>query len=598
MNPQCPEPSTSWSDATRAAQAWFREARFGLFIHWGLYSLPAGVWKGKQVDYIGEWLQHEENIPVAEYEWLARDFNPQAFDTRRWVDLSLQAGMRYLVLTTKHHEGFALYHSRADRFNIVDATPFGRDPLAELADACRGTDLKLGIYYSHCVDWHEPHGGNLLSDIKPNYANDPNYPGRSWGNDWDFSPGTPAGFAEYLERKVKPQLTEILTGYGPIALIWFDTPVPSLSREQATEIRDLVKRHQPGCLVGGRIGHGLHDFCCLGDNQLPETPLDAPGEACVTLNETWGYKEHDQDWKSPAQVAGLLADCAAHGCNLLLNVGPMADGRFPAPAVACLSALGDWMAANGEAIHGTGPVALLAPPPSGRLMARRFTLYHAVTDATTSEVELIGLRSEVRSARLLGHGAATVTPLRDGDGNPDGVRVGLPPAVNGLPRVVALELDGEPRFDPRLREQPGGVFWLPAHAARGGNALAWRAQPGATATWTVHLDRPGRFSVVVYTGGDTYGRWSGGHRVELRMGDMCLTATTTPDEPVIGLHTRHYPQFGTRLGSLALPAGPSDLTLSVVEVATEAEASCKIAGIKLVRNGERISTEDLVEKTI
>jgi len=568
--------SAPWTDATREAQAWFRDARFGLFIHWGLYALPAGVWKGRKVDYIGEWLQHGEKIPVAEYERLAREFNPQAFDARRWVDLALQAGMRYLVLTAKHHEGFALYPSRADRFNIVDATPFGRDPLAELADACRGTELKLGVYYSHCVDWREPHGGNGPDDEKDK--------GCKWGNDWDYPAGTAAGFAEYLERKAKPQLTELLTGYGPIALVWFDTPVPSLTREQATGIRDLVKRHQPGCLVGGRIGHGLHDFLCLGDNQLPETALDAPGEACVTLNETWGYKEHDQDWKSPAQVAGLLADCAAHGCNLLLNVGPMADGRFPAPAVECLSALGDWMAANGEAIHGTGPVALPVTPPSGRLMARGSTLYYAVTDATAGEARLLGLLSEVRGARLLGGGGATVTPLQDGDGNPDGAVVGLPPSVNGLPRVVAFELDGEPRFDPRLREQPGGVLWLPAHAARGGDALAWRAQPGATATWTVHPDRPGLFSVVVYTGGDTYGSWSGGHRLELQARDTRLAVTTTPDEPVPGLHTRHYPQFGTRLGLLDLPEGSSDLTLSVVAAATEENASCsKIAGIKLVR---------------
>jgi alpha-L-fucosidase len=583
---QIPESPVSWLTATRAAQEWFRDARFGLFIHWGLYALPAGVWKGKKVDYIGEWLQHEEKIPVAEYERLAKDFNPKTFDARRWVELALQSGMRYLVFTTKHHEGFAMYHSRADRFNIVDATPFGRDPLAELADACRGTDLKLGIYYSHCVDWHEPHGGNLPSDIKPNYANDPNYTGRSWGNDWDFPVGTDAGFAEYLERKAKAQLTELLTGYGPIALIWFDTPMPSMTREQALDIRDLVKRHQPGCLVGGRIGHGLHDFLCLGDNQLPETPLNAPAEACVTLNETWGYKEHDQDWKSPAQVAGLLADCAAHGCNLLLNVGPMADGRFPAAAVDCLSALGDWMAANGEAIHGTGSAALPVHPPSGRLMARGSTLYHAVTDATSREASLLGLRSKIRGVRLLGHGDATVTPLRDGDGNPDGARVGLPPAVNGLPRVVALELDGEPRFDPRLREQPGGVSQLPAHAARGGDVLARPAQPGATATWTVHLDRPGRFSIVVITGGDTYGRWSGGHRVAFQARDVRLTATTTPDEPVPGLHTRHYPQFGTRLGTIELPAGPSDLTLSVIALATGTDASCKIAGISLAREGD------------
>jgi alpha-L-fucosidase len=324
---------------TAKGTGWFAEAKFGLFIHWGPYTVTEGEWHGKQVPYIGEWIMHEEKIPIAEYSKLAQRFNPIHFDAREWVRLAEAAGMRYIVFTAKHHEGFAMFHSKVDPYNVVDATPFKRDVLAELAEACRGSRVKLCIYYSHCIDWHEAHGGNLPSDVKPNYGNDPNHVFRSWGNDWDFPPGTPEGFAEYLERKVKPQLREILTNYGPIGMIWFDTPTKSLSREQAREIKALVKELQPDCLVNARIGHGLGDFDVLGDNQMPDKVRARPSEACITLNDTWGYKAHDQNWKSAETVRKMVAEANAKRANLLLNIGPQPDGRFPAPAIAVLEQL-------------------------------------------------------------------------------------------------------------------------------------------------------------------------------------------------------------------------------------------------------------------
>ena len=179
---------------------WFRSAKFGLFIHWGLYSVPAGEWRGKKVSSIGEYLMHAEYIPISEYETIAAQFDPAGFNAREWVGRAEEAGMRYLVFTAKHHDGFAMYRSKVDRFNVVEATPFGRDVVAELAEACRESPVKLGVYYSHCVDWHEPHGGNLPGDLKDD--------GIVWGNDWDFPKGTPEGFDLYLRNKVEPQLTE------------------------------------------------------------------------------------------------------------------------------------------------------------------------------------------------------------------------------------------------------------------------------------------------------------------------------------------------------------------------------------------------------
>jgi alpha-L-fucosidase len=318
---------------------WFSEAKFGLFIHWGLYAVTEGEWKGKQVPYIGEWIMHEERIPKTEYSKLAERFNPVHFNAREWVRLAEKAGMRYIVFTAKHHEGFAMYHSKADPYNIVDATPFKRDVLAELAKACKGSKVKLCIYYSHCVDWNEPHGGNLASDIKPNYDNDPNYVPKTWGNDWDFPNGTPEGFSEYLERKVKPQLRELLTNYGPIGLIWFDTPTKSFSRQQALEIKALVKELQPNCLVNARIGHGLGEYDVLGDNKMPDKVRPRISEACITLNDTWGYKAHDQNWKSADVVRKMLAEANGKNTNVLLNIGPQPDGRFPAASIAVLKDL-------------------------------------------------------------------------------------------------------------------------------------------------------------------------------------------------------------------------------------------------------------------
>ncbi|MBF0233180.1 MAG: alpha-L-fucosidase [Desulfamplus sp.] len=324
---------------TATGTEWFAEAKFGLFIHWGLYALTEGEWRGKQVPCIGEWIMHEEKIPNTEYSRLSRQFNPVHFDAREWVRLAEVAGMRYLVFTVKHHEGFAMFHSQVDPYNVVDATPFKRDVLAELAETCRGTQVKLCVYYSHCVDWHEAHGGNLPSDIKPNYGNKPNHVFRSWGNDWDFSPGTPEGFAEYLERKVKPQLREILTNYGPIGMIWFDTPTKSLSMKQAQEIKALVKKLQPDCLVSNRIGHGLGDFDGLADHQMPGQVRARLTEACITLNDTWGYNTHDQNWKSADTVRTMVAEANAKRTNLLLNIGPQPDGRFPDAAIAVLKQL-------------------------------------------------------------------------------------------------------------------------------------------------------------------------------------------------------------------------------------------------------------------
>ena len=312
---------------------WFKQAKFGMMVHWGLYALPAGEWEGRRMPFIGEWAQSYFRIPNAEYGRLAAAFNPILFDADAWVQLARDAGMQYLVVTSKHHDGFAMYRSRVDAYNIADATPFKRDVIGELAGACRKHGLKLGLYYSQELDWHEPHGGGYRSGHT-------NCGCMSWTNDWDFPDNEAKDFARCFEGKIKPQVEELLRNYGELCLIWFDTP-GVITPEQSSELFQLVKRHQPGCLVNTRIGNGLGDYRSMGDNEIPESFFgDELVETAATLNDTWGYKSFDQNWKPAGEVLRIKSHLNARGVNYLLNVGPDALGRIPAPSEEILRQVG------------------------------------------------------------------------------------------------------------------------------------------------------------------------------------------------------------------------------------------------------------------
>lgn len=311
---------------------WFKQAKYGLMIHWGLYCLPGGEWKGRRMEDIGEWTQQYFRIPNAEYHKLAAAFNPICFDAEEWVKLAKDAGMNYLVFTSKHHEGFAMFKSDVSRFNVVDATPFGRDVVGELAEACYKRGLKFGLYYSQDLDWSHPHGGGYRTG--KTWCDGKAY----WVNNWDFPDDEHKDYSICFEEKIKPQVKEILTKYGELCLIWFDTPC-TISPEQTDELYQLVKKYQPDCLVNSRIGNGYGDYGSEGDNMLPTG--DAGERLCetpATLNDTWGYKPFDQHWKSPEEVLRLKKFCNDRGTNYLLNIGPDYLGRFPAPACDILRA--------------------------------------------------------------------------------------------------------------------------------------------------------------------------------------------------------------------------------------------------------------------
>ena len=325
-----------------AKMKWWKDAKFGLFVHWGLFSVAGGDWKGKP--YKGnEHFMLYEKIPWKEYATLADNFNPQKFDADAWVKALKGAGMKYIVITTKHHEGFAMYNSPSSNYNIVKASPYHKDPMLELAAACKKYDIKLCFYYSLGRDWQDP-------DVPTNW---PTKGGRS--NTWDYPNEDGKVFDKYFRRKVIPQVTELLTQYGQIGVLWFDTP-ELISTAESKELRALINKLQPNCIINERIGNKLGDFK-VSEQKLSKDSnvVAAPWESCITISKGWGYNRYDTAFKTPEVLIRNLIQVVSTNGNLLLNVGPTAEGEIPKKSLDRLAAVGKWMSVNGEAIYGTYP---------------------------------------------------------------------------------------------------------------------------------------------------------------------------------------------------------------------------------------------------
>ena len=313
--------------------AWWKEAKFGMFIHWGLYSIPAGEWNGTKtkIGETTEWIQCYMKLPVADYKQLATKFNPTLFDADEFVRIAKDAGMKYIVLTSKHHEGFAMFKS-SDPFNVVDATPYKKDIVKALAEACKKQGMHFGLYYSQAQDWNHP-GGAACS------------------GHWD--PAQDGSFDKYLDEVAVPQINEILTNYHP-EILWWDTPC-EMTKERADKFAPILARY-PELIVNNRLCQGID-----GDLETPEQFIPATGfpgknwESCMTMNTTWGYSSWDHNWKSAEDLVRNLIDIASKGGNYLLNVGPTPEGLIPDASVERLKEIGAWMKTNGEAIYGTSP---------------------------------------------------------------------------------------------------------------------------------------------------------------------------------------------------------------------------------------------------
>jgi alpha-L-fucosidase len=537
-----------------ARLAWFREARFGMFIHWGVYSVPAGEWNGK-TGY-GEWFLQETKIPVSEYEKFADQFNPVKFDAKAWVKAAKDAGMKYIVITSKHHDGFGLWDSQLTDWDIA-RTPFKRDPLKELATECRKAGLKFCLYHS-IMDWHHPDWGTR----------------RAW-NDRAATAGPPD--MDRYTAYMKGQLQELLTGYGPLGILWFDGEWEApWTHERGVDVYQYLRSLQPSLIINNRVGkgrsgmQGMDKGTGVGDYGTPEQEIPATGfgpgvdwESCMTMNGHWGYNKNDHNWKSTQTLVRNLIDCASKGGNYLLNIGPTAEGQFPAPSIERLKQIGAWMKVNHAAIYGTtaSPFKRLDwGRCTTKVTGKTTTLYLHVFDwPANGKLGLPGLQNPVLSATLLATGRKLTLTT-----NATGVIVSLPAtAPDALSSTIVLKIKGPPEVVTPIRLQSAdGSVRLPASEATTHGQLRYESgdgkdnighwtNPADWVEWQFRAPPAGQMEVSAEIAATASGKFI----VELAGQKLEGTA------PLTGSYTKFQ---RVSLGTLNLTGGDTTLTVRAI----------------------------------
>lgn len=466
---------------------WWSDARFGMFIHWGVYSVPAGIYDGKEISYVGEWIMNRAKIPVAEYRQYAAGFNPVKYDPEAWVQLAKKAGMKYIVITSKHHDGFALFDSRVTDWNVVDATPYGKDLLKPLVEACRREGIKIGFYYSQAQDWVHPGGAASRKLMRvgwpnPDSAKIDQYSAAHRGH-WD--PAQEGDFDEYLDKIAVPQVKEILSNYGDIDILWWDTP-QEMTPERAKKFQPVVEKY-PKIITNNRLGGGVN-----GDTESPEQfipQIGFPGgrrwEACLTMNDTWGYKSTDNNWKSGRDLILKLSEIVSKGGNFLLNVGPTAEGEIPPASVERLNQIGNWMKINQEAIYETkaSPFPYL---PWGRATQKGQKLYLHVIKWPEDGILKVPMQNKALSACLLADQESKLEVKQNGER----IEITVPAeAPDSILSIVALQFEGTPNVKPTPSEgktgtaSSVGVGVSVADLFDGNPKNAWKPKPDDVKPW-------------------------------------------------------------------------------------------------------------------
>jgi alpha-L-fucosidase len=478
---------------------WWREAKFGMFIHWGLYAVPAGEWQGKKIGGIGEWIYNTAQAKMSDYEGLQAQFNPTKFNARDIVAAAKGAGMKYIVITSKHHDGFALFDSAETEWDVM-GTPFKRDLLLELARECELQGVRLCFYHS-LMDWHHKD----YSVRRP----------------WDPRPELGEPDMDKYVTFMKAQLKELLGGkYGKIGILWFDGEWESAwTHERGVDLYKYVKSLDPDVIVNNRVDKGRGGMAGLtsegfvGEYGTPEQEIPATGlpgvdwESCMTMNDTWGFKKDDENWKSTEQLLFNLVDCVSKGGNFLLNVGPTAEGLIPQPSLDRLREMGGYVRVNAEAIYGAGPSPFARLPY--RVTSKPGKLYvHLFDDQQAHQLDLVGLVNDVRRAYPLNDPSRALDVIRMSHGPSTVVLNGIKP--NKLMTTVCVEYEGALNvFTPPIRPDKDGTLTLNAMDATvhgsearlegsGSNAnIGYWTNKDDSVTWEFELPSQGEYDVVI-----------------------------------------------------------------------------------------------------
>jgi len=532
---------------------WFREARFGMFIHFGLYAAPGGDWNGQKVGGIGEWIMNNGRIPVTDYEKLASQFNPSKFSGKEWVAIAKNAGMKYIVITSKHHDGFALFDSKVSNYSLAKASPFKRDLLKELADAAHAEGIKICWYHS-IMDWHHPDAQSIGYPDYNNSKSNPNFP-------------------RYVQNYLKPQVKELLTNYGNIGIMWFDGEwIADWKPQMGIDMNAFCRSLQPSVIVNNRVGKARSGMGGMsqgagaaGDYGTPEQeipPTGFPGmdwESCMTMNDTWGFKKDDHNWKSDTTIIRMLIDCASKGGNLLLNVGPTPEGLIPQPSVDRLAEVGKWMKTNSQSIYDTSP-SPFTKLAFGKCTQKPGKLFLHVFNSPADNTLLVPMTATISKAYLLADPSKSL-PTSATD---QGIQIKLPTdARDPHATVVVVEYKGKfQSLATGLKQAPDGSITLAAPDAtlhdvrleeKGGapNIGYWMNAQGF-AEWDVQITKPGTFNVELTAACPAE---SSGNEYEIAAGKNRLAGK------VVG--TQSWDDFVLfKIGSLKIDApGPLKITI-------------------------------------
>ena len=593
---------------------WWLDDRFGMFIHFGIYASLAGKWNGEEVPGLVEWMQCRKRIPVAEYQKAAMGLTLENFNAKEYAELAKAAGMKYVVFTAKHHDGFAMYDSKCSDYNVVKMCPAHRDVARELAEAVRKAGLTMCFYYSQALDWEDPD---------------------AFGNDWDF-PEEKKQYRRFLDGKCKKQLKELLTEYGKIGLIWFDMP-RGMTVEESLELKAYVKQFQPECLVSGRIhmDPSIGDYSSMGDNEFPSGTIPGHWETPATLNNAWGYRESDHNWKSPEELLRLLIELLSKGMNYLLNIGPKPDGSIPQESIEILKKIGIWVSVNEEAVYGTEATPYQFDFPWGRISQKGNVLYAYLLEKP--EMLMIpGIENEILSASLLTSEGRKAIQW-EMEETECGKILKIPPfsSENCFYDVIRIELDGVPKVKQGLYQLPGGEIHLYSHMAKlhrknteknvkkedmeadvlgrketetageniedvdiaaeknnllsedefcidaNGNIIHWFDTENF-ASWEFEVYDPGSYEICVQTRGMKYTPWAGGHIVEAELEGKRIKARLSTGEKAVNAHTRYFEERLTVIGTATIEeAGKKKITLRMLECSQEEKSGLLVTKMLL-----------------